>query len=451
MATKTATQLDLADIQGNVLRGYSFPASAYVFVHVNDAGAGRRWLGSLVDPVTTSTEWEHDKPETTVNVALTYSGLQAVGVPERVLEEFPDEFRAGMAGHAELLGDTGPSAPEHWDQGLGTGEAHVLVILYARTEESLPAHVRWLEGTVAEHGAGLVNRQLAALLPFGREHFGFSDGFAQPAIEGSGAPALPGQGVPLKRNRWRPLKAGEFVLGYPDEDGGLPAAPPDPLGRNGTYVVYRKMYQDVALFRSFLREAGKDFPGGEERLAAKIVGRWPDGTPLSLSPDRPDQAIANDQQKVNDFRFASDPDGLICPLGAHVRRTYPRDALGWGGMMSLRHRVIRRGMPYGPPLPPDAPDDGVDRGLVFVCFQASLARQFEVMQGQWINDGNAFGLGHDRDFLLGDNFGSGKMTIHGRPPFLLTPQPSVVTIKGGEYLFKPGLDALRALADGLPA
>lgn len=211
------------------------------------------------------------------------------------------------------------------------------------------------------------------------------------------------------------------------------------------------MHQDVALFRSFLREAGKNFPGGEERLAAKIVGRWPDGTPLTLSPDRPDPAIANDQQKVNDFRFADDPDGLVCPLGAHVRRTYPRDALGWGGMMSLRHRLIRRGMPYGPALPLDAPDDGVERGLIFVCFQANLARQFEVMQGQWINDGNAFGLGHDRDFLLGDNFGSGKMTIHGNPPYLITPQPSFVTIKGGEYLFKPGLDALRALANGIRA
>jgi hypothetical protein len=208
---------------------------------------------------------------------------------------------------------------------------------------------------------------------------------------------------------------------------------------------------DVAAFRRFVAGAGREFPGGPELLAAKLVGRWRDGTPLVRSPEWPDPALAGDPTAINDFSYADDRDGHRCPLGAHIRRANPRDAAGFfNGRLTNRHRIIRRGRAYGPPLAPGATeDDGIDRGLVFVCFNASIWRQFETVQALWIDDGDPFGLGADKDFLVGEPHGTeGKMTIQGRPPFFLKPQPRLVTMRGGEYLFRPSMTGLRWLASG---
>src|SRR5262249_33925694 len=158
---------------------------------------------------------------------------------------------------------------------------------------------------------------------------------------------------------------------------------------------------------------------------------WRDGTPLALSPDAPDPALADDPARINDFSFAGDDDGVRCPLGAHIRRANPRDAKGFfEGRLSNRHRIIRRGRSYGPPLPADATaDDGQERGLVFVCFNTSIERQFETIQALWVDDGDPFGLGPDKDPLIGcPADGEGKITIQGRPPFFLRPQPRFVTL-----------------------
>jgi deferrochelatase/peroxidase EfeB len=216
-------------------------------------------------------------------------------------------------------------------------------------------------------------------------------------------------------------------------------------------MIYRKFFMDVVRFTGFLRESARLTGGDEELVAAKVMGRWRDGTPLILSPDRPDPELAADPTRVNDFRYESDLEGLRCPLGAHIRRANPRDALGWQGSLSLRHRMIRRGVTYGPPPEDPAVDDGIDRGLVFTCFVASIERQFETVQTAWINDGNVFGLGNDKDFLLGAEDPAGKMTVHGDPPRFLAPQPGFTRVRGGEYLFQPGLAALRAIATGISA
>lgn len=447
---------DLADIQGDILRAYgnAYDCTSYVFVRLEDAGRGRSWLRGLLDRVTTAVPWTGPKPDTTLNVAFTCAGLTALGV---ATGSFSEEFRAGMAGRARLLGDVGPSDPSGWDEGLGTGVAHVLLTVNGQTSEQIDAALRALRAELTDAGAGaVVFEEDAQLLPRAREHFGYADGFAQPAIEGVNEDKLAGGGVPEKDGRWRALALGEFILGYPDEDSRedperLPAAPADPLGRSGTYVVWRKLYQDVALFRRVLREAAQRYEGGdEEKLAAKVVGRWRDGTPLVHSPDAPAREFDAAAPGANDFRYADvDSGGARCPLGAHVRRSNPRDALGWEGRLSFRHRMIRRGMPYGPQLPEGAADDGADRGLVFVCFNASISRQFEGVQVQWLNDGNVFGLGHDKDFILGDAGGTRKMTIEGAPPFFLAPQESFVATRGGEYLFAPGITALGAIADGV--
>jgi Dyp-type peroxidase family len=467
MAT-IASRIDMADVQGDILFAYGndYDRTSYVFVNVEVAD-GRAWLGGLLPRVTNAEQWPAGpdgtriKPDTTLNVAFTATGLAALGVAPAVLATFSSEFLGSMAARAHALGDVGPSAPEHWEDGLGTGQAHVLVTINARDSALLEAALDELRAGAALAGVTIVTAQHAELLGGQREHFGFSDGFGQPAIEGVSEHKSVGGGVPLAGGGWRPLAPGEFILGYEDEDsrvdpqGRLPHAPADPLGHSGTYMVYRKLRQDVALWRRTIRDAGRGYEGGEHKLAAKIVGRWQNGTPLVTSPDEPDPDFDPKQPHSNDFRYLDDDaHGHGCPLGAHIRRSNPRDALGWeglgdAGLLAFRHRIIRRGMPYGPPLPDDVTgDDGADRGLVFVCFNASLSRQFESVQQQWLNDGNPFALGDDRDFLLGDASGSGKMTIQGETPHFVAPQQSFVTTRGGEYLFAPGMTALAALAEG---
>jgi Dyp-type peroxidase family len=354
-----------------------------------------------------------------------------------------------MAARAAGLGDTGESAPERWEPGWLDPGVHVLVMLSAKTAAALEAHDRRLRAGLQDGGLTVVLDQAGAALPGGREHFGFADGFSQPAIEGSGAPARPGQGAPDGKGGWRPIRAGEFILGYDDEENVLPPAPtPDQLGAKGSFLVFRKLHQDVAAFRAQLAAAAAVYPGGEELLAAKVVGRWRDGTPLDLAPNAPDPAIATDPARTTAFSYADDPDGRRCPVGAHVRRSNPRESMLFHGKLVNRHRLVRRGIPYGPPLPEGAPDDGVDRGVLFMCLQASIARQFEFVQAQWLNDGNTFHLGDDQDVLIGaqDHDGPRKMTVPGRPPFFLGPLSRVVTVRGGDYFFCPGLNGLRHLA-----
>ena len=465
MSERAPVAIDYADIQGDILRAYGkcFERTSYLLVHIERPGGGRTWLASLVGQVTSAAPWPDDRrPDTTLNVALTCGGLRAIGLSEDLLGTFSEEFREGMAARSETLGDTGESAPQQWEQPFGTGVVHALVTINAKTKELLDARLTdFLAGVAEADGVSVVHQEHAQLLEGQREHFGYADGFSQPAIAGVTDHRTLGDGVAEPEGRWRGLALGEFILGYPDEDSTdagqpLPSAPADPFGRSGTYMVLRKFSQDVALFRKTVKDAAATYAGGEERLRAKIVGRWPNGTPLASSPDAPYHNFGDEDLSGNAFRYLDvDEKGLRCPLGAHIRRTSPRDALGWktlqqSGLLSYRHRIIRRGMPYGAPLPeqPTAADLTQQRGLVFVCFNASISRQFEGIQTQWVNDGNTLGLGHDKDYLLGDPATTDKMTVQGEPPFFLSPQPSFVTVRGGEYLFVPGVAALEAMASG---
>ena len=291
-------------------------------------------------------------------------------------------------------------------------------------------------------------------------------------IEGAGLPSPARQGAPLSGGHWRPIRAGEFILGYPDEENVLPDAPtPDQLATNGSFLVYRKLHQDVAAFRAQLAQAAQLYPGGEELLAAKIVGRWRDGTPIDLSPEHPDPAIVADGDRNNAFSYGTDGDGLRCPVGAHVRRANPRDSLPFEGKLVNRHRLIRRGIPYGDPLPEGADDDGQDRGVIFMCLQASIARQFEFIQGQWLNGGNAFTLGEDQDVLrrgtgrgrAAQDDGPGQPAVlrrtvaaggHGQGRRVLLraghQRPAVPGLGGGERSGMSILDQLVGLPDVSP-
>jgi Dyp-type peroxidase family len=441
--------IERADLQGGVVRGYGqrFGVARHLFARVRDPDAARAFLVDLAEPVTTAQDWE-ERPRTTLNVALSFRALQALRMPAAVLDGFPEEFRVGMAARADRLADD----PDTWDDDLR--DLEVLLVVHAQDDAALATESGRWERQLRDGGLELTHAEDAALLGGAREHFGFTDGFSQPAIEGVAREHVPGQGIPYKRVpwwplsrvRWRAIEAGEFVLGYDDEDRGPAPAPPPPFHRNATFMVWRKLHQDVAAFRAQLAAQADRLGLDPELVAAKIVGRWRDGSPLALRPDAPDPELGNDKRRANDFRYGDDLDGLRCPRGAHVRRTNPRDALGWEGRLTARHRILRRGMPYGPPLPDGAPDDGAARGLLFVCLQASIARQFEIVQAQWCNDGNAFGIGAEPHPIAGPDGREMRHVIEGDPPRFVSLMRSCVECRGGEYLFVPSIGALRALA-----
>jgi Dyp-type peroxidase family len=434
--------LELDDIQSGVLRPRPSPyAATYILLRIDDRRAGGELLRRLSHVVTSSAAPDRPGRDTWVSVSLTFEGLKALGVPQASLDSFAWEFRQGMAARAKALGDTGESAPEHWEAPFGTPDIHVILTGVAPDARTLEAAVgRAREAFADLPGVTPIWRQECYAPPDEKEHFGFKDGISHPAIEGSGVPGT----NPLEA----PLKAGELVLGYPDEMGGLPPAPqPDVLGRNGTYVVFRKLHQNVAEFRKYLRShaSGQD---DEELLAAKMMGRWRSGAPLALCPLHDDPALGADPTRNNAFLFrADDATGYKTPPGSHVRRCNPRDA-EVAGVVRL-HRMIRRGTVYGPSLPNGVlEDDGADRGLMFAFVGAHLKRQFEFVQSEWVNGGEFLGLGDAKDPVVGAADGTGGYSFPRRPiPRRVDGLSRFVVTRGGEYAFMPGLRALRWLGD----
>jgi Dyp-type peroxidase family len=437
----SGTLLELHDLQSGILHPRPSPyVGTYLVLRVDDRHDGRRLLGRLTSSIASAAGWSA-QANAWLTVTISYEGLRALGVPQESLDSFPDEFKQGMAARAELLGDTGDSAPENWEQPLGTSDVHIALAAIAPDRPRLDALLEQIRaGRQDLTGVVEIWRQDCYSLPNEREAFGFKDGISHPAIESSG--------VPGSNPKETPLKPGEFVLGYENELGVLSPAPtPDVLGRNGTFVVFRKLHQDVAAFRQYLRANAKD-AADEELLAAKFVGRWRSGAPLSLSPDRDDPALGADATRNNDFLYQDDdPRGLKCPIGSHIRRMNPRDAVITGDVRL--HRMIRRGTNYGPHLPEGViDDDGQDRGLCFVFVGASLARQFEFVQAQWVNDGRFIAAPAEKDPLVGNSAGRCPFTMPSRPiRRRFQGLPTFVTTRGGEYCFAPSLRALRWLSE----
>ena len=441
MTSTISSTLDLADIQGGILHPRPSPyVGAYLLLRIDDRRDGRELVRRLAAVVTPAADWTPGR-DAWLNVALTYRGLAALGVPDASLATFAPEFREGMAARADRLGDVGVNAPEHWEHPLGTSDVHVALAVIARAPARLAELLEQARAAQEElPGVRLVWRQDCYALPTEREAFGFRDGISHPAVEGSG--------IPGSNPQEAPVKAGEFLTGHVDETGDLAPVPqPDVLGRNGTYLVFRKLHQDVAGFRRYLR-AHSATPADEELLAAKLVGRWRSGAPLALAPDNDDPELGADPTRNNDFRYRSDVErGLRCPIGSHIRRMNPRDAVVTGEVRL--HRMIRRGTSYGPLLPDgELDDDGADRGLCFVFVGAHLDRQFEFVQSLWMNEGRAFSAPAEKDPLVGPNDGDGVFTIPRRPiRRRLTDLPRFVVNRGGEYCFAPSLTGLRWLAD----
>lgn len=432
-------QLELEDIQSGVLRPRPTPFEAtYWLLRIDDRRDGRALMRRFSEVVASAANPASPRGDTWVSVSLTHQGLKALGVPQESLDSFSAPFREGMAARARGLGDVGESDPERWERPLGTTEVHVVITGIAPNREQLESVLKEARGALQSY-PGIVEiwKQDCHVLPGEREHFGFRDGIAHPAVEGSG--------IPGSNPHETPIKAGDFILGYPGELHS-PVPTPEILGRNGTYVAFRKLHQNVAAFRRYLRENAKDRQD-EELVAAKMMGRWRSGAPLALSPERDDAALGEDASRNNAFLFkADDPIGYKTPLGCHVRRTNPRDAEIAG--VGRIHRMIRRGTAYGLPLPDGAfDDDGIDRGLMFAFVGTDLVRQFEFVQKEWVNKSDFFGGKNERDPVIGSN-DDAEYSIPRRPlRRQLKGISRFVVTRGGEYAFMPSLSALRWLGE----
>lgn len=515
-------KLDLLDIQGNVLRPYGrfgYPVARYVFLNLRDADKGRAFVGAVTKRVTTSVTWgagpdQVPQPDWTVNIAFTYQGLKDLELPWASLIGFSPEFVAGMKDRKDILGDDGPSSPQAWDpiwrdnRVTREKDVHIFISLNARTPGLLEDSYAWLKAVIdsAEGGVLLLSGHLGdnhtimdyqdvkVIIengsPTAKEHFGYVDGIGDPAIEGltEDPQFVLGRGKQMADGSWAPLATGEFLLGHIDEAAEYPPAPnPILLARNGTYMVYRKLHENVATFDAYLNEHGKQFPGGKELLAAKFVGRWRDnGAPLVKAPDQASkdafdaQLAAADPQGqdalLSNFTYDDDMSGGKCPFSAHIRRINPRasleftrdpgdvpgslkvskDAFDTPGALTNRRRVLRRGLPYGE-VKDRSRDDG-NHGIVIMMLNADINRQFEFVQQQWINYGNDFKAANDKEILLGNHSADERFASKAviqvdptsdQPPYFLSKIPRLVETRGGDYFFVPSMTALRLIANGL--
>jgi len=461
--------MELGDIQGLVLSGYARqPIARYFFLRF-DGGDARGFVGAILNRVSSAAQAERDDPRR-LNIAFTATGLRGLGFAPPVLLRFPREFVEGMADpeRARRLGDLGPDAPEHWELG-GSDRTRLdaLVFSYGRTPDELDDETERLEEVFARHGIEASSED-AFLPPDGREHFGFSGARSNPRFSRFSLRRDPNPFDPR-------VPPGEFVLGYKNarRERARGAEVPvkqstrelPPLvgsrrgmdfGRNGSYLAFRKLEQDVPGFVRFLAEQGPrafpDDPAASARLAASIVGRWPNGAPLVLAPD----GEPGHPEPSNAFGYRDiDPKGHRCPLGAHVRRANPRDGLGADGAASLERmrsvRLLRRGRLYGPRFDPNAPTNG-PRGLLFLALCSNLAGQFEFVQESLLENPKLDGLHGERDPLVGrpdqgladrDEY----LSIQAEPYARRIPLERFVRVRGGAYLFLPGMKALGYLAE----
>jgi deferrochelatase/peroxidase EfeB len=489
-----ANPAEFSDIQGLVRFGYgALTQASFLLLEIRDRRAAGAWLASA--RVSNAVELD-SPPPTALQIALTYPGLQKLGVPQSVLAGFSDEFQSGMWGvenRSRRLGDIGQSTPTAWKWGGPDKVPHVVVMAYAVS--GLDMFIDSIKGANWDTAFRLTESLSTSNLD-GYEPFGFKDGISQPTLDWERRRTTEDQ---VRYTNVACL--GEFLLGYSNEYGrytdrpllandpgnsSLPTAEDVPdmrdLGRNGTYLVLRQLQQDVRGFWQFVDGQASGDPLKRDELASAMVGRTRDGEPLATPCSWPIAGV-NVAPPPNQFNFDPDIDGSRCPFGAHIRRSNPRNAdfpdgttgffskiahdlglkhveLRQDIMSSTRfHRLLRRGREYGPGLSPEQalepgyPDNN-EHGLHFVCLNANISRQFEFVQSAWIMNSKFNGMTGEADPLLGNRLpmATGEPT----DSFLIPQQsglarritgvPQFITVRGGAYFFLPGIKALKFLA-----
>jgi deferrochelatase/peroxidase EfeB len=463
--------LQLADIQGFVLRRYLMPVQRNYLMKVANPAGARSALGRIVNgkeadaPQITTAEEPAFSAQYYLHVGITWPGLIALEVKDRVpklsFKSFP-AFVEGAARRAEMLGEVGCSAPENWIGGFGQGEDHVIFSLYARNPELLEIWSERLSTLLStgdafhemwrQDGAALIEMVNGFPMPVPKVHFGYVDGISDPTIKGA-----PEQNIP---DRQEPCEPWLFVL--LDEAKTYYVPDPPQLGRNASFGAFNVMRQDVVGFENFLQSHKQEID--PELLAAKICGRWRNGVPLELSSDSdsPPGGIKLDQ--LNNFDYVNkdgsgDPLGERCPIGAHIRRVNPRGqpikGQGIPGGSNNSHRLIRRGMPYGPAYIPGAPDDGIERGLMGYIINASIENQFEFVMREWLNGYEFVGASrlnpNARDLISSRMSDPAESVFEiprsgGCPSLKIIGFSSFVTTRATAYCFLPSITGLKFIA-----
>lgn len=467
-------KLDLSDIQGLIKRGYDeMPFSNILLCKINDPYQVKRWLASLLPAISRGDVKDR---ELEVNIAFTYEGFKALGLPELLKVPFSREFEEGMSeeNRSRLLGDFDPETKQskvkgwEWKDGKATDAVHLILLVYGKEEHLVENYCDELNLCYTENGLAQIKKLLTIKLNESREHFGFHDGISQPFIKEFAS-------VNSTKNRSvtenNTVALGEFLLGYPNQYQKITQIPTVidtktghewNFGKNGTYLVMRQLEQDVKEFWHYMVDQTKNVDGapnfkGAVALASKIVGRWPSGAPLTCSPDHDDLSLADKNDFL--FEFHKEENFGKCPFGAHIARVNPRDALAEKPEESFdvasHHRILRRGRSYGRPfitsMKPDellskANNEQEERGLHFICLNANISRQFEFIQNTWINNNKFSGSYNDADQLSGANVSD--FTIQQRPVSRhLKDVPAFVKVRGGGYFFLPSHSALKFLSE----
>jgi deferrochelatase/peroxidase EfeB len=485
-AASRSAALNLEDIQGLILRGYRMPMVRHFLLKVRVPDAARRALGRLVSgdeadapQITTAQNWHvgfepgpgdnpaeapRYKPDHCLNLGITWPGLVALEVKDRVPNLSFKSFGAFVAGAAEraaLVGDTGPSGPENWVGGFGTGNDHLLMTLHAMSPEAITTYSGRLsalfdEGNAFQElshhdGMALMEMQGGKLVPTTKVHFGYTDGISMTTIRGGPERYKP--------DHQQPCEPWLFVLLDEAENYFVPE-PPE-LGLNGSFAVFKMIRTDVVPFENFLQSKKDQIE--PELLAAKMCGRWRNGVPLALSPDtdKPPGGISPEQ--LNNFEYVNtdgsgDPRGVRCPVGAHIRRINPRGqpvaGQGHPGGSNNTHRLIRRGMPYGPTYDPTKPYDGIERGLLGYFVNSNIENQYEFVLSQWVNDSEFAGAVRldpkSKDPLIGTQDPAESIFVipqpDGAPPIKITGLSSFITTQAAAYCFLPSITAIKFIS-----
>ena len=468
------------DIQGIVMRGYGYMKAANFFLlSINDTTYAKKWLKEHLSSITNC---ENKPTVKCLNIAFTKSGFQKMGLPKETVEMFSRDFKDGMiTEHKQrILGDIAEDAPKYWEWGgpLEQGKLDILLMLYCSDDENLKKESQKLEIEFSKSNLHLLHKLNTSqeVLESRKEHFGFTDGLSQPIINTMNRKTKEPE---PEENRIAP---GEILLGHENEYGKFAYSPKikkiddDSLidfGKNGTYLVFRQLEQDVKTFWEYMNSQTQN---EEERnmLAAKMVGRWPNGAPLVNHPTQEPKQYNGDTEPFMFINKSNDAFGFKCPIGSHIRRINPRDAFTVNHHEPLpsnkklkkeikksiefvnKHRIVRRGRPYGKPLSStldpnemlNAPADSEKRGIQFICLNANIARQFELLQQTWVS--NKFkGLYNDPDPIIGGPNGKGKdFTIQSEPLRKKVHNlPKFVSVKGGAYFFLPSIKALGVLSN----
>jgi Dyp-type peroxidase family len=489
----------LDDLQGDILTGLPKRHEHLMFFAIVDANAFKAFLRtvhltSMRDCLKDRANIEAQKainaqlvPTPGLNIAFTFAGLKALGVPQAAGIQGAPAYTAGMAARQAELQDPPVST---WKSFKPNPKLHGVFIVTGASHAEVADVMSLRLAPPVANGWQLLFEEVGTVRPepvIGHEHFGYADGVSQPGVRGRIDAATPfhptvegaedtqaalGQDL---------LWPGEFVFGFPGQDPGAAsfdvkgpdAVPPIPFMNHGAYLVIRRLAQLVPEFNASVKAASAAIPAtadksDPDRLGAQLVGRWKSGAALINAPLEDDRSVGDNTERANDFEFGGDREGLVCPWAAHIRKTYPRDdvrhdltpdeaTVAAAEAFTQSHRMMRRGITFGPELTEGEALSGVSaggtltRGLLFKCYVTSIEDQFEFVQAQWSNASDFSQEGSGVDPIIGQSAAPSR-PFKGAAPVSkdMAKKPdlslkSFVQMQGGEYFFAPAIPALRGL------